>query len=189
MINQEIYQKAVQTQGWFSEEEAGLLIHHVQSAPKSANFLEIGCYKGRSTLFFLSAMTEKQLLVSVDPFWTRRPVEENNFLWTWKNTQSNQRIILPMTLPRASKYLKNTKFSVILIDGNHLFHAIAIDMAYIASMSCKDVVVLFHDYEHPDWPAVKHYVDLIVESICGARVLGKVGQLIAVSFPHLLGWL
>jgi predicted O-methyltransferase YrrM len=55
-VDPQLYSRACAVEGYFTESEASLLIRAIRTAGPSPVYLEIGSFRGRSTLFALSAM-------------------------------------------------------------------------------------------------------------------------------------
>src|SRR5512133_841955 len=129
MLDANIYQKGVQTEGFFAEDEAQLLIKVTATLSPNSNILEVGSYKGRSSLFILSAMTPDQHLFSVDSFPEAAAYSEHSLYQLHKHLDDKRVIILPTTLVQAYRNLRSHTFEMILIDADHSFVGFAQDIA------------------------------------------------------------
>jgi hypothetical protein len=69
-MNASLYSQACRTEGFFTEEESALLMRAISDASDDAWMLEIGSYKGLSTLFALSVLRPGQHWIIIDAFRT-----------------------------------------------------------------------------------------------------------------------
>jgi predicted O-methyltransferase YrrM len=145
-VNRSLYLKAQETDGFFDVMEADFLIRTIHMMPGSAHMLEIGSYKGRSTLFALSALTKAQTWIVVDAFRTAAAYSEHSFWDLHRHLDDPRAIILPMTLANAYPHLDRIGMDLVFIDGDHSFLGISQDLALGISL-CKDgALLLCHDY-------------------------------------------
>ena len=114
------------SQDWFSYNIKYLsrVIYRFKLNDKKINILEIGCYEGLSTIFFLSTLKNSNIYC-VDPFLDFAENRDKNFNQVFDNFKNNIKEF--QTRVRLSKttsddYFKknsNEKFDLIYIDGNH----------------------------------------------------------------------
>lgn len=166
-----LYRKALDTTGFFSEEEAGLLMHTVARASPTASMLEIGSFHGRSTIFALAALGAEQRWVVVDNFRVAAAYHGHS-LWALHHHLADPRVlILPMTLAEAYRHLKALRFEVIFIDGDHSFLGIAQDLALSIALAAPGARMLCHDLSEC-FPGV----ELAVDALQRAGILSEVDR-------------
>lgn len=140
-----LYQKALETEGFFNEEEAQLLMRAISQVSSKAKMLEIGSYYGRSTLFALAALNSEQRWVVVDSFRSAAAYSGHSF-WKLHNHVADSRIIiLPMTLARAYRHLYGESFDLVFIDGDHSFLGVTQDIALSIALAAPGATLLCHD--------------------------------------------
>ncbi len=183
----EIYQRASDTEGYFSEEEADLLIRSIVKASASATMLEIGSYQGKSTLFALSALSINQQWIVLDNF-RQTPTYAGHSYWKLQNHIADARIqILPMSIIEAYRHLKEKPFELIFIDGDHSFLGFAQDIAFSLALANRNATILCHDVCDL-FPGILS----IVETLEKAGVIEreeKIGTLVKFRIIHRPRWL
>lgn len=156
--------------GWFGGEEARILQKYVieQQKKSESDLLEIGSWKGRSSIIIASILTGDRRLWMVDHFrggpettkpkvplfvtkykrkkesWAFPELLENIVKW---NVQ-NKVVILPLSSEEAAKVV-DEKFSLIFIDGDHRYEGVSNDYKLWLSHLEGNGVMVFHDYQHP----------------------------------------
>jgi predicted O-methyltransferase YrrM len=171
------YKRAAETEGFFTLEEASLLIDTIVETPADANLLEIGSYFGRSTLFFVSAMKNGQHLFAVDAFINAGTYSGQNFRNLQSTLSQTPTTLLPMTLPAAFPHLKQYPFDVVLVDGDHSLLGVSQDICLSIELLKEGGTLLCHDVAV--WfPAVPAFLNMLVDKgILGfvekRRTLGK----------------
>lgn len=130
-------------EGWFSEEEGELLASNI---PYMANILELGAWKGRSTV--LLAQSTKGTVVSIDTF---RGSEEHgqcdNYDEFLKNLERegvmNVRPIRMTSLEAALQF--PDQVDVLFIDAAHDFDSVLQDFAIWQKWVPQGGMIAFHD--------------------------------------------
>lgn len=106
--------------------------------------LEIGTYCGRSTWALLHSATG--LVFTCDPL-TREPDEQRRWL-SALTAEYPTRLIL---LPALSQHLLFTRpIDVLMIDGDHSYHAVLHDLNTFAPLVTPGGRLLLHDMPDPD---------------------------------------
>jgi predicted O-methyltransferase YrrM len=186
-INPKLYERALNTEGFFEVEEATLLMKAVTMMPSEAIMLEIGSYYGRSTLFALSALSPDQRWVVVDSFRDAASYSGHSF-WKLAQTLTDNRIsLLPMTLQNAFLHLPQQNFDLVFVDGDHSFLGVTQDLSLSiallkpgGNLLCHDVCELF--------PGVEATINLL-ESLDVIKMVEKVGSLALFSVHSRPSWL
>jgi len=157
-------------QGWLGSEEAHLLQKYAREQQEKFNYdlLEIGSWKGRSSMAIASVLKDDHRLWMVDHFYggpdvalPRKPFFKSEYHrhgqpWAYPELlqavvnlgMEDRVIILPMTSQQASKIVEE-KFSFIFIDGNHSYEGISSDWNYWSPHLIPGGACLFHDVPHP----------------------------------------
>lgn len=167
VVRPSLYQKAMQTEGFFSEGEASLLIASIAAAGKSALMLEIGSYLGRSSLFALSALSEGQRWLIVDSFRTAAAYRDHSF-WLLDAALERFATILPCTLQQAYPHLCSRRFDLVFVDGDHSFIGFATDIALSLALLNVGGMLLCHDVSET-FPGVS----LTVSELSAAGVIAE----------------
>ena len=160
-------------QGWMQPVELEFLY---QEAKKANSVLEIGSWKGRSTHAILSGC--KGMVTAVDHFkgsaqlgdaTNQMGKVEDVYKQFMENVGhfSNLRVI-KATSREARVLLKDEKFDMIFIDGEHSYEAVKEDIGLWQGRAKK--ILCGHDY-CPPWPPVMQAVD---ESIAKDGVAGSI---------------
>jgi predicted O-methyltransferase YrrM len=160
-----LYERALATDGFFAETEAQLLISSIAGSPDDALMLEIGSYKGRSTLFAMSALRHRQRWMVVDSFSERAAYSGHSF-WTLDQTLGRSITVIPTTIVEAFAHLRGRQFDLVFVDGDHSLLGVAVDVALSIALLKSGGTLLCHDVSDV-FPGVLRFVELLV----GAGVL------------------
>src|ERR1700691_3295238 len=179
--------RAEQTDGFFASDEADFLMDAVGSAPDDAAILEVGSYKGRSTLFLLAAMRTEQRLFSVDSFRTAASYAGHSYSSLIGHVNDPRHHVLPMTLSDARRHLKPLTFDVVFIDGDHSFLGASQDLALSLELSRAGTMLLCHDVTEL-FPGVQAATQALV-SMAVLKESGQVSSLVAYRVTGRPSWL
>jgi predicted O-methyltransferase YrrM len=160
-----LYHNAITTAGFFSENEASLLIDSVAMAGEGALMLEVGSFMGRSTLFALSAISDSQRWIVVDSFQSAAAYTGHSF-WQLDSALAGHATILPATFVEAYPHLRERRFDCVFIDADHSFRGFATDVALALALLRPKGLLLCHDVTEV-FPGVA----LVVEALIRAGVL------------------
>ncbi len=156
--------------GWFGGEEARILQKCVMEQQKrsKSDMLEVGSWKGRSSIIIASVLAEDRRLWMVDHFeggpettapkpsifntrhkrrekaWAFPELLENVVEWKVQNKV----IILPLSSEKAASVV-DEKFSLVFIDGDHRYEGVSKDCELWLPHLEKGGAIVFHDYNHP----------------------------------------
>jgi SAM-dependent methyltransferase len=141
------------SQDWFSYNIKYLsrIIYKFELNYKKINILEIGCYEGLSTVFFLSTLKNSNIHC-VDPFLDFAENKDKDFNQVFENFKNNTKEF--QTRVRLSKitsddYFKknlNEKFDLIYIDGNHHCDNVLRDARNSFKLLNKGGFIVFDDF-------------------------------------------
>lgn len=160
----------IKIQGWLSGGEAKILQKYAieQQKKSKSDLLEIGSWKGCSSVIIASILLEDRRLWIVDHFqgsiehqkghrfYITPKYERRGKLWIYpellenviKYNIQNKVIILPLSSEKAAKVV-DEKFSFIFIDGDHSYEGVSEDCNLWLPHLEKNGVIIFHDYKHP----------------------------------------
>lgn len=120
--------------GWFDDGDADMYWQILQRIPEGGNFLEIGCYKGRSTAFMASIIQELKKDVKIHVVDTFQGDEDTGKGDIYADFMGNMKEYLPM-LASVRKGLSvhmaedNTDmFDAIYIDASHTYQDVLADI-------------------------------------------------------------
>ncbi len=153
--------------GWLDKDEAGILQRYAveQQKESKSDLLEIGSWKGLSSVVIASLLSGDRRLWMVDHFkgslehqkgqrfYTSPKYTRRNKLWIYPELLENivkcniqdKVIILPLTSEKAARVV-DEKFSLIFIDGDHSYKGISGDCGLWLPHLEKNGVIIFHDY-------------------------------------------
>lgn len=163
MTPQEIKNEVNKINGWFSSNEMDCLYPYVKALPEGSTLVELGTYKGRSTLFFRLS-NPKIKITTIDEcvkFWEDNiPVEHidpfvldlGNINYIIENTH------------HAVKHFSG-EISFLFIDSLHTFEGVQQDIKEWANFVQKGGYIVLHDYYTNE---VSHGLKDGAQSILGA---------------------
>ena len=150
-------------QGLISPGEADLLqkFAREQQDKFKSDLLEIGSWKGRSSVVIASVLKEDHRLWMIDHF-RGKPSYKTKFKrrgepWAYpevlenviKHKIQNNVIVLPLSSQLAANIGLNEKFCFIFIDGNHTYEGVSRDWQLWSPHLEIGGVCLFHDCHYP----------------------------------------
>jgi len=163
------------TQDWFTYN-----VPHIDKLmsmlPMKQSFLEIGCFEGRGTCWFLqNGLSERGVMVCVDPFKgsmehkdmdLRELYEQFAFNVARAKKPDQQLTILKHTSYQALSHLisEDWIFDFIYIDGDHTAPAVLTDACMAWPLLKSGGIMLFDDYHwnpegFTDWQKPKMAID------------------------------
>ena len=171
MANKKIKHNYQSIEGWFNMEEQYLeLLNH---CPEDGTFVELGCFKGKSTSFIVTEIIKQKRDVSfyaVDSFEgstnssDAKEVEAYNGIRNIENDFKNNTKHLynyfftyKELSHQAADNFNNKDVDVIFIDAGHSYEAVKKDIeAWLPKMKPNGIIA-GHDYN--SWAGVKKAVD------------------------------
>lgn len=166
--------------GWLTEAEGAALANFAQGKA----VLEIGSYKGRSTICM--AQTAKSVC-SVDPFDARNVGEPAHTIREFYENIGRYGVFdrVKAHVGLSGHVPLEGQFDLAFIDGDHDYEAVLKDIAWCESMIAPGGLLAFHDYflgtKNEDFFGVDRAVKEYVKR--GARILRRVDSLILVKPP------
>ncbi len=184
---EEKYNIASQIQGWFSKSDMLSLHNLFLKFDTPINVLEIGTWKGRSTVFSLLSLPENSTLIAIDIFPDANDhamdksvcgkiTSEELYCQCMSNiseVSKNYRQDIDIEILRAdSKELlsiwidDNTykKFDLIFIDGDHSYEGFAIDFLNSLKLLKSGGILCGHDYGYSG-PEVTKFLLLLGDDL------------------------
>ena len=164
------------TQDWFTY-NVPHISQLMQLLPERKRFLEIGCFEGRATCWFLeNALDDNGLIVCVDPFegsMEHAGMDLSDLYKRFKeNTtyaqKDNQRVIVRRDTSYNALatwiYDQYDPFDFIYIDGDHTAPAVLTDACMAWPLLKSGGIMLFDDYHwnpdgFTDWQKPKMAID------------------------------
>lgn len=150
--------------GWLSEPEAAALARCVAGAPgdRAPDMVEIGSYKGRSTLAIACAVSKLELrrhLTAIDPHEGYRYGDGCDTYSALRSNLSCNEVdsIVTIVRSRGDEAPISSPLSFVFIDGLHDAESVRSDHEHVSSLLVSGGLLAFHDYfEH--YPGI---VDLV----------------------------
>lgn len=177
------YRRALSIEGYFTEGEATLLMRAIQNSGPDPRYLEIGSFRGRSTMFALAALTDRGTAVAVDAFvYAEHSPEE------LRTTLSDTRVsVLEGTIVRNWASLREFHPTVVLVDADHSFAGVSLDLALVVALTPIGSYIATHDVSER-FPGVS----LVVGALAKEGVIAQVeseGDLTLWTVEDRPGWL
>ena len=181
---EQVKQLAKEIDGWLSDAEGKLLYKLAKNVPKGQAIVEIGSWKGKSTVW-LAKGTEagnKNKVFAIDPHCgSRSHVSEDEedtyptFLVNLSKAGLKNRVVpLVMTSSEAARYWQGS-VGLLWIDGSHEYEDVKHDFLVWTQYLLLDAVVALHDCDklgpayvaqeylvNSDEFVVTHHVDTIL---------------------------
>jgi predicted O-methyltransferase YrrM len=159
-------ERAISTCGWMSEDELSYL---ARCASKSGSIVEIGSWKGRSTLAL--ACNTPGIVYAVDTWKGTEQQgdelslhEEGWLLEEFKRNTTNIDNIVICEGPSAeiAKQMRGHTFDMIFIDGYHTYEGVKDDILSWTPMLKTGGILCGHDYIPPYWDGLLRAVHELV---------------------------
>lgn len=159
MTFEEVWAYSSTIPGWFDEESARAIYAQAIQI-KRGNFLEIGCWAGRSTSLLLQVAQAADVFVFLlDPFVLQEsdswPAFQQNILAKYSE---DSYAFYKIPSSEGWRYMPR-ELSLVHIDGDHGPNGITTDCSLYLPLLCSGGVVCAHDYGNLDYPAVKEVLD------------------------------
>ena len=156
--------------GWLSEEEILFLYNTAKKLPDGSTIIEIGSYKGKSTIAMAQALDDEgkpnTKIYAIDPFNSGgiKPLEGNDtyeeYLKNITQTKMDKYIVTKKDYSEnvASEWKKPIDF--LWIDGNHAYDSVKTDILAWKDHLKEGHLISFHDSLHLDGVtrAVKEFI-------------------------------
>ena len=185
--------RALQIDGWMSEEELRWLAEQAQSLPRTSNVVEVGVFLGRSARALLDNISYDSRLYCIDPYedyedeGVKCAAEGGTWSGVFQEAINNlkQDGCVPPTIvffrepsARAALRFLDHTIDMIFIDGDHSYRSVLNDITAWERAVKPGGLICGHDYNiHP---GVKLAVD---ECFSFGRIKFPVGSIWAVRKP------
>ena len=148
----ELWKKSGTVEGWLSKSEAKVLYKLSKGELPEGDIIEIGSYKGRSTIFLASDLPENRKVIAID---THRGSDEHrkagpvntlpDFRQTLKrfNIEDNVDVVVSDSIEAGSKYSGSA--AMIFIDGSHRYEDVKRDTEVWKDHLADNGYILLHD--------------------------------------------
>ncbi len=152
-------ERALTIDGWMEPSELEWLYDTARSMPRDARVVEVGCWKGRSTVALCEGLTDRPgaQIWAVDTFLGDESVErafgefdsERILDEFRKNTAAYSSLNLLISRSvQASSSFDDGSLDWIFVDGDHAYDAVVADIVAWAPKLKPDGLLSGHDYPH-----------------------------------------
>ncbi|MDQ1912297.1 class I SAM-dependent methyltransferase [Paenibacillus sp. GD4] len=159
-------------EGWLTNKEIlGLVIMTMLAERIPGSIVEIGSYKGKSTLALamssLRLTKAKKTVYAIDPFSSNGIIGKNYYKAFRKNMKNAgvKQYVVP--IKRLSHEAYNdfpVPIAQLFIDGNHEYDMVKQDISIYVPKVSQGGYIAFHDYNQSKFPGVKHAVDELLQN-------------------------
>lgn len=139
-------------EGWCTEEITSLYDRAVQEAKDGSVFVELGCYKGKSTCYMIDKIKESGKKIKfyvIDNFSTLGDVEQE-----FKENLGEERLksitFINKDSVEASRSISENRVDFIFIDTDHNANQLCSELGAWDSRLKKGCLVSGHDFHHND---------------------------------------
>lgn len=151
--------------GWFNSHDYDIYKYLVDAMPDKSRFLEIGAYKGRSTVALAEIIAQSGKNITIDVIDTFKGDAHIGEVDTFDEFKANTAHIKNIgTVYRANSRDAHadidpkTKYHAVFIDAAHDFNSVLADITNYLPFVAKNGHIAGHDYLHYDVAdAVKAY--------------------------------
>jgi MMP 1-O-methyltransferase len=166
-------------EGWLSKFEAELLFALARLVPAGQSIVEIGSYKGRSTVALAAGVRAGVPIYAVDPHTgDRTQVEAGMVIDTWDEfranlARANAASVIPVRLPsvEAAASYCGPGVAMLFIDGWHSTEAVIADFESWKPHLVGTPTIVFDDWPNPE---VGSAIDLLRGQL--PREVGVIGK-------------
>lgn len=139
----------------------------------SGDVLEIGSFKGKTTVFLshaIKALDLEKQLHTIDPYTGEASEvgcsDENieSAYETFKEATANldnHEHVRAYSDETLSQF-EDTTFSLVFVDGDHTYEGVMADYRNYAPLLADGGIMVFDDYANPQWPGVGRAVEAII---------------------------
>ena len=155
---------AINTPGWMSVEE---LTYLAEAASKSNIIVEVGSWKGRSTIALAANTPGRVIAVDSflgDPNYAPHAEEiESNGGWEWLYDEFQRNLKSAGVAEKVYPIIGNsvkvatstyTKFDMIFIDASHDYESVKDDIIAWKPLLREGGILCGHDFNEDNWPGV-----------------------------------
>lgn len=184
---QQVKQLAGEIDGWLSDAEGELLYKLAKNVPKGQAIVEIGSWKGKSTVWLAKGteVGQKNKVYAIDPHRGSRSHLSEGEEDTYRTFLANlskagvKDIVVPLVMTSAeaaSNWEGNV--GLLWIDGSHEYEDVKRDLLLWKQYLLPGAMVALHDCEYPGPArvveeylvssnefAITHFIDTIVSAI------------------------
>jgi predicted O-methyltransferase YrrM len=168
--------------GWLTEDEAKLLYDLARECPKDRVCVEIGSYKGKSTVAMLQSEAR---VIAIDWFQgsPEHPEGTNTYRDFAKNTERYGEQLTTLAYKSTDdfpQFIVGNDVHLLFIDGEHSYGAVKKDYELYEPKVVEGGYIVFHDAQppHPShanpWPEVTKFVEELIAQ--GKEPIMRIGR-------------
>lgn len=144
------WEKALAVEGWMPQEELAFLFAIALSLPAGAQLLEVGSWKGRSTLAFCAGLRGRGRVTAVDSFRgdaeTGEAVDVESAFRTNTDAYRDMLDVIVSESLEAAKQFRDGTFDCVFIDAAHDYRNVQSDIRAWAPKVKPGGLLCGHDY-------------------------------------------
>lgn len=179
--------KKYYTSDWLTE-HLSIWYEVIRPEKNVKKILEIGCYEGRSTGWFLENFPDATVEVIDDFSASGYLLNKRSFEFFKHNIKQYQKRVI-INLGKSQKILPllKDKYDIIYVDGAHDYESVKIDIIYSWKLLREGGIIIFDDYR---WKREgidgrpKEAIDDFLENTGNLEVLSKEKQVIVRKIKH-----
>lgn len=161
--------------------ETQFLFESAAALPPAQNIVEIGSYRGLSSLCLALGARCSDSRLFCFTLW-----QADDSL-AWQRVMEEQKLHPTVIYGDANTVLERItvpNVGLIFIDSGHSYEDCKVQLELACRGAVPDCLVAFHDYAHPNYPGVKQYCDELVAA-GNLKDTGKVGCIFYGKLDHL----
>src|SRR5437762_5663750 len=172
--------------GWLTDQEGELLFRLADGCPPGAAIVEIGSWKGKSTVWLASGVRDPgpTMVFAIDP---HEDSLENPDARTLEELRANlaraevsARVVPIVATSHAAAAVFEQKPGLVFVDGSHLEEAIRTDLADWLPKLLDGGILALHDVVNHRWPGPRRAL---------RRELWRSTELTGVRFVDSIAWM
>lgn len=170
-------------EGWITPEQIKLYERMIETASSTAHFVEIGCWKGKSTVMMAVGIINSNKKIKFDVVDTFQGAEEhksyksivdgtlyNEFIKNIEPVKSVVNITVGDSSTTASNY-QDKSLDFVFIDGDHSFDGVLRDIRAWLPKIKDGGIIAGDDFDNPNFPGVS---DAVISCISDIKQMGNI---------------
>lgn len=157
--------------GWLFPEEGELLEKYAKEVQPFADIVELGSYKGKSTVYLARSVVGMVNVICIDTFMadaTTANKEDTLDSFLFNTAEFNNIVTLPSRTGHIAKIMKANehpaRIALLFIDADHSYEGVKADFDNFSPFVAPGGVVIFHDAygengeeQNTPWPGVTRF--------------------------------